>query len=71
MNTETLSNKSRNELNGSLLDLYRKLTINVGPLPEKEQTKGESTMNPQKEETDEQTLQDEENEISPAIGIGI
>lgn len=69
MNTQNLSRKSREELNGSLLDLYRKLTINKGLVPDKEKSDQNAESVPEKSET--QKMSQEDEEISPAVGIGI
>ena len=42
MDRQTLSKKSRDELNGSLLTLYQKLRIKPDAFPEKEQEKPNS-----------------------------
>ena len=68
MNTQSLSKKSREELNGTLLNLYRKLTFKSDSLPDKEETQSSSTANPESEE--DQAEQDK-LKITPAIGIGI
>lgn len=68
MNTQTLSKKSREELNGSLLILYRKLTLKPDSLPDKKDTR---SGRPVKSETDEDQSDQEEQQITPAIGIGI
>ncbi len=68
MNTQTLSKKSREELNGSLLNLYRKLTFKPDSSPEKDETKSSSTVYSESEA--DQADQDEQ-QITPAIGIGI
>lgn len=39
MNRQAISKKSRDELNRSLLTLYKKLTFNLDALPEKEEEK--------------------------------
>ena len=68
MNTQTLSRKSRDELNGSLLTLYRKLTIKPENLPEEDENKSTSSVHstPESDQTDKN-----QSEVSPAIGIGI
>ena len=68
MNTQSLSKKSREELNGSLLNLYRKLTFKPDSLPDKEETQSTSTANSESEtdQADQDILK-----ITPAIGIGI
>ncbi|PKO05114.1 MAG: hypothetical protein CVU41_13835 [Chloroflexi bacterium HGW-Chloroflexi-3] len=68
MSTQTLSKKSREKLNGSLLTLYRKLTFKPDSLPDKDETKSSSPIYSESE-TD-QAVQDEQ-QITPAIGIGI
>jgi hypothetical protein len=68
MSTQTLSKKSREELNGSLLNLYRKLTFKPDSFPEKDETKSSSTVYSESEA--DQADQDEQ-QITPAIGIGI
>jgi hypothetical protein len=68
MNTQTLSKKSREELNGSLLNLYRKLTFKPDTLPDKNESKPGRPVN---SETDEDQSDQEEQQITPAIGIGI
>ena len=69
MNTQNLSRKSREELNGSLLDLYRKLTIKKDLTPDKESNDQKEDSEHIKNET--QKMSQEDEEISPAIGIGI
>lgn len=68
MNTQTLSRKSREELNGSLLTLYRKLTIKPETLPEKDENKSTSSVHftPESDPSNQ-----DQSEVSPAIGIGI
>jgi hypothetical protein len=68
MNTQTLSRKSREELNGSLLTLYRKLTIKPETLPEKDENKSSSSVhsNPEPDKLDQDL-----SEVSPGIEIGI
>jgi hypothetical protein len=68
MNSQTLSNKSRKELNGSLMKLYRQLTYHTDPPPEKEDQKTPPAVHEEGEVEDTQEI---ESEISPAIGIGI
>lgn len=68
MNTQTLSKKSREELNGSLLNLYRKLTFKPDAISDKEESKSSSPAYSESEE--DQTDQDAQP-ITPAIGIGI
>ena len=68
MNTQTLSRKSREELNGSLLTLYRKLTIKPETLPEKDENKSTSSVHFTPES--DQSNQDQ-SEVSPGIEIGI
>ena len=68
MNTQTLSKKSREELNGSLLNLYRKLTFKPDAIPDKEETK---SSNPAYSESEEEREDQDEQHITPAIGIGI
>ena len=68
MNTKSLSKKSREELNGSLLNLYRKLTLKPDSLPDK---KDNMSGRPVNSETDEKEADQEEQQITPAIGIGI
>ena len=68
MNTQTLSRKSREELNGSLLTLYRKLTIKSETLPEKDENKSTSSVHstPESNHSDQ-----DQSDVSPGIGIGI
>jgi|AutmiccBRH37_all_1029493.scaffolds.fasta_scaffold26987_2 hypothetical protein len=68
MNTQTLSRKSREDLNGSLQTLYRKLTIKPESLPEKDENKTINSVSPSSES--EQSDQNH-SDVSPAIGIGI
>jgi hypothetical protein len=68
MNTPTLSKKSREELNGSLLNLYRKLTFKPDSLPDKEEIKSSG---PAYSESEEDQADQDEQQITPAIGIGI
>ncbi len=68
MNTNTLSKKSREELNGSLLALYHKLTDKPDSLLEKEKTKSSPSVY---SETEAEYPDQEEQQITPAIGIGI
>lgn len=68
MNTETLSKKSREELNGSLLNLYRKLTFKPDAIPNKEETK---SSDPAYSESQKDQADQDEQQITPAIGIGI
>ncbi|MBW6473864.1 MAG: hypothetical protein K0B14_12100 [Anaerolineaceae bacterium] len=68
MNTQTLSKKSREELNGSLLNLYRKLTFKPDAIPDKDETKSSS---PIYSETEEKREDQDEQQITPTIGIGI
>jgi hypothetical protein len=68
MNTQTLSKKSREELNESLLNLYRKLTFKPDSIPDKEETK---SSNPAYSESQEEREDQDEQQITPAIGIGI
>ncbi|PKO07974.1 MAG: hypothetical protein CVU40_17900 [Chloroflexi bacterium HGW-Chloroflexi-2] len=68
MNTQTLSKKSREELNESLLNLYRKLTFKPDSIPDKEETK---SSNPAYSESEEEREDQDEQQITPAIGIGI
>ncbi|MDX9851773.1 MAG: hypothetical protein RBT01_14785 [Anaerolineaceae bacterium] len=68
MNTKTLSKKSREELNGSLLALYRKLTDKPDTLPENEKSKSSP---PVYSESEGQYPDQDEQHITPAIGIGI
>lgn len=68
MNTQTLSKKSREELNGSLLNLYRKLTFKPDAIPDKDETKSSS---PVYSESQTDQADQEEQQITPAIGIGI
>lgn len=68
MNMQTLSKKSREELNGSLLNLYRKLTFKTDSLPDKNDTKPGRPVNP---ETEEDQADQDKQQITPAIGIGI
>jgi hypothetical protein len=68
MNTQTLSKKSREELNESLLNLYRKLTFKPDSIPDKEETK---SSNSAYSESEEEREDQDEQQITPAIGIGI
>ena len=68
MYTQTLSKKSREELNGSLINLYRKLTFKMDFSPEKDETKSSS---PVYSESDADQPDQDEQPITPAIGIGI
>ncbi|HSM26370.1 MAG TPA: hypothetical protein VK856_16015 [Anaerolineaceae bacterium] len=68
MNTQSLSKKSREELNGTLLNLYRKLTFKSDSLPDNVETQSSNTANAESEE--DQAEQDK-LKITPAIGIGI
>lgn len=68
MKTQNLSNKSRTDLNTSLMKLYRHLTAKSEPTPDKEDKKSSTILN---EETEDEDAQEIESEITPAIGIGI
>lgn len=68
MKMQTLSKKSREELNGSLLNLYHKLTCKPDSLPEKDEAKSGSPVN--SESNADQADQDGQ-QFTPAIGIGI
>jgi hypothetical protein len=68
MNTQTLSRKSREDLNGSLQTLYRKLTIKPETLPEKDENKAANSVHPSSEP--DQSDQNH-SDVTPAIGIGI
>jgi hypothetical protein len=68
MNTQTLSKKSREELNGSLLNLYRKLTFRPDAIPDKDETK---SISPIYTESQTDQADQDEQQITPAIGIGI
>lgn len=67
MNTETLSKKSREELNNSLLALYRKLTDKSDTSPQNEQVQPDSH-NPKPDGDCPDQL---DGHITPALGIGI
>ena len=68
MNTQTLSKKSREELNGSLLNLYRKLTCKPDSNPEKDEAKSSRPVN---SDSNADQVDQDGQQIAPAIGIGI
>lgn len=68
MNSQTLSKKSRKELNGSLMKLYRQLTYQTDSPPDKEDQKASPVVHEEGELDEGQEI---ESEITPAIGIGI
>jgi hypothetical protein len=51
-----------------LLNLYRKLTFKPDSIPDKEETK---SSNPAYSESEEEREDQDEQQITPAIGIGI
>jgi len=71
MNTQTLSKKSREELNGSLLNLYRKLTFKPDSNPDKDETKSNSPVYSESEADQADQADQDGQQITPAIGIGI
>ena len=68
MNKQSLSQKSREELNGSLLTLYRKLTDKPVTKPDQDKNKSGA---PSYSEKEMDHPDQEEELITPAIGIGI
>ena len=68
MNTQTLSKKSREELNGSLHNLYRKLTFKSDSLPDKDETQSSSPAN---SETEEDQADQDKLKTTPSGRIGI
>lgn len=68
MDVQTLSKKSRKELNGSLMKLYRHLTFQTDSVPDKEDQENLPVVH-----EDEEPEEDQENEleITTVIGIGI
>lgn len=68
MNSQNLSKKSRKELNGSLMKLYRQLTYKSGSEPGKVEQNSSSVINEDQEPEEQNDL---ETDVTPAIGIGI
>lgn len=68
MNSQNLSKKSRKELNGSLMKLYRQLTYKSDSEPGKVDQNSSSVVN---DEQEPEERQDFESDVTPAIGIGI